>query len=290
MTVPIGDARIDTLRALLTDESVTRYAANVGRLPTLPDTYQALSRAAADPDTSVSTFVDIVQSDPAVSIRVLQLVNSAFFGTARRTSSIPKAVSIMGVNLLKSLVLSAHICNAMDRAPSAAFSLARYQTYAIRVARLAGRLAGKSGCADDAFTAGVMLGIGQLVFALEAPEAFQEVLERVSSTGELQHDVELELLGTTHAEVGAFLLSTWGIPFPIVECVAMHLKPGAVGPGDCELLAYVHAADALTGIVACREPVTRLDVAFLDRAGFADHLPRWQEMAETVGEGMETPA
>jgi HD-like signal output (HDOD) protein len=282
MTAVNHDSRIETLRSILTDESVTRYAANICRLPTLPETYQALNRAAADPSTSVMTFVDIIQNDPSVSIRVLQLVNSSFFGVARRTSSIPKAVSIMGINLLKSLVLSAHICNAMDRAPMASFSLTRYQTYAIRVARLARRLAGTRVAADDAFTAGVMLGIGQLVFALEVPNDFKEVLRRVALTGELQHEVEREILGTTHAEVGAFLLSTWGIPFPLVECVALHRRPSTVGPGDCELLALVHAANALTGIVACREPESQLDIDFITRAGLLEDLPRWREIAETV--------
>jgi hypothetical protein len=85
--------------------------------------------------------------------------------------------------------------------------------------------------------------------------------------------------------VGALLLSNWGIPFTIVECVALHLRPSAVGPGSCELLALVHAADALTGIIACREAESRLDLQFLSRAGLIDEVPRWRRLAETAGEG-----
>jgi len=278
MNQPGNAPRVEYLRALLTDAAVTRYTANVSNLPTLPGTYTALSRAASDPNTSVATIAEIVESDPVVSVRLLQLVNSAFFGLTQRTSS------IMGTNLLKSLVLSTHMCNAMERAPTRSFSVSRYQTYAIRVARLARRLAGARESADDAFTAGIMLGVGQLVLALQAPELFERVLQRVASTGELQYEVERELMGTTHAETGAFLLSSWGIPFPIVECVALHLKPGQVGEGDCELLGFVHAADALTGIVACREPESRLDLAFLQRAGLIEQLPRWRRMAEAASE------
>jgi HD-like signal output (HDOD) protein len=281
----MNDQRIEELRVTLADPAVGRYAGNVSDLPSLPETYTALSRAASDPKTSVGTIADIIESDPVISVRLLQLVNSAFFGMTQRTSSIPKAVSIMGTNLLKSLVLSAHMCNAIERFPTRSFSMSRYQQYAIRVARLARRMAGSRACADDAFTAGIMLGIGQLVFALKAPELFERVLQRVATTGELQHNVELELMGTTRAEVGALLLSNWGIPFTIVECVALHLRPSAVGPGSCELLALVHAADALTGIIACREAESRLDLQFLSRAGLIDEVPRWRRLAETAGEG-----
>jgi HD-like signal output (HDOD) protein len=249
-------------------------------LPSLPETYLALCRAASDPLSSVSEITRIIEMDPAISVRLLQLVNSAFFGVARRTTSIPKAVSILGTNLLKSLVLSAHMCNAMELHPTRSFSMSAYQNYAIRVGRLARRLAGSTGLGDDAFTAGMMLGIGQIVLALQEPALFEQVLGRVALSSESQHQVERELMGTTHSEIGAFVLSTWGIPFSIVESVAFSYCPNLVGPGDCKLIALVHAAEALTGIVECNEPEDKLDQAFLVRAGFAAELPQWRRLAE----------
>ena len=104
--------------------------------------------------------------------------------------------------------------------------------------------------------------------------------ERVADTGEIQHRVEKEILGASHAETGAFILSTWGIPFPIVECVALQFRPSEVGPGNVELLAIVHAANALSCIILCREPQDQLDLQFLARAGVIGELPRWRALAE----------
>lgn len=270
--------RREALNEILADGKVSRLASGVATLPAVPGTYVALSRAAADPNTGIDEITRIIESDPVISLRLLQLVNSAFFGMAQRTASIPKAVSIMGTNLLKSFVASAHMCNALELVPIRAFSMPIYQTYAFGLARLARRLAGARPIADDAFTAGMMLGVGKIVFALQMPALFEQVLERVAETGEVQHRVERELLGTTHAEAGAFLLSTWGIPFPIVECVAFQFHPSEVGAGDCELLALVHAADALTGIITCGEPEEQLDLGILERAGMLAELPAWRRL------------
>jgi hypothetical protein len=79
-------------------------------------------------------------------------------------------------------------------------------------------------------------------------------------------------------------LSTWGIPFSIVESVAFHYCPSRVGAGDCRLLALVHAAAALTGIVECNEPEDKLDQEFIARAGFAAELPHWRRLAEGARE------
>ena len=280
--MPVTDKqrREETLREILADEVVCRIAGTMESLPTLPETYHALSRAAADPRSSASEITRIIEMDPAISVRLLQLVNSAFFGVARRTASIPRAVNILGTNLLKTLVLSAHMCNAMELQPTRSFSLSAYQSYAIRVGRLAQRLAGSTGLGDDAFTAGMMLGVGQIVLALQEADLFEQVLTRIALSNESQHEVEQALIGTTHSEVGAFVLSTWGIPFSIVESVAFHYRPERVGTVDCQLLAIVHAAAALTGIIKCGEPEESLNGDFLTRAGFGAELPHWRRLAE----------
>ena len=277
-----NEARIKNLQAILAEDAVRQLADGVTMLATLPETYLALSRAANDAHSSAAEIARIVERDPAVSARLLQLVNSTFFGISKRTSSIQKAVNMLGTHLLKSLVLSAHMSSAIDLAPTRFFSMPRYQSYSIRVARLARLFAGARESADEAFTAGIMSGIGQIVFALRAPKQFEKVLARVAATGELQQDVEREVFGTSHAEVGAYLLSTWGIPFEIVECVALHQRPRDAGAGDCELLALVHAAGALARIVICHEPESQLDLDFLARAGMVVEVPKWRRMTETA--------
>jgi HD-like signal output (HDOD) protein len=284
MKTPLNTLRSQQMREILGNEVVRRIAGGVDKLPSLPETYSALCRAASDPKPDISEIARLIALDPAISLRVLQLVNSAFFGLTKRIMSVQKAVEVLGPDMLKGLILSAQIGSAQEMQPTPSFSMSVFQSYSNRVGRLARTFAGDSALADDAFTAGTMLGVGQVVLALREPAIFERVLHRIAETGESQYKVELELLGTTHAEIGAFLLSTWGLPYSIVDCVAFHYCPSRLAPGDDALLALVHAADALVGIIACREPEEKLDRAFLDRAGVLAALPRWRELAEAACE------
>lgn len=272
------DLRVRRLRELLANEPVCRIAGLVERLPALPETFNKLCLAASNPNATVAQISRVIQADPAISLRLLQLANSAFFGASQRISSIPQAVSILGTELLKSLILSIHVCNMMELVPTRSFSMQNFQAYSVRVARLARHFAPSRDVADQAFTAGLLLGVGKVVFAYRDPDRFERVLARVAETGEAQHIVEQELFGTTHAETGAFLLSIWNIPFPIVECVAFHHRPSLLESTDLELMGVVHAADALVGIEYCDDPEDNLDMAFIERAGLAGCIPQWREM------------
>lgn len=268
------------LQQIVADPAVAKLAGNLDRLPSVPSTYWALTRAANDPDTSVSDIAKIVQSDPAMSLKVLHLVNSAFFGLARRTTSIADAVALLGLDQLKGLVLATHVFGALEGRELKHFSLETFQRYSVRVGRLAKSFLKDRALAEDAFTAGILHDVGKVVLALREPEKFDAVLERVARTGEPIEGVERELLGLTHAMVGAYLLSTWEIPFPIVECVAFHHEPAKLPPTGSAVVAVVHAADALIGITCCGEPGDRLDTAFLQRAGFAAQVPEWKKKVE----------
>ena len=168
----------------------------------------------------------------------------------------------------------------MDGREPKGLSLTGLQQYSFRVARLAQRFLGARPSAHEAFTAGIVCDLGQLVLALKQRALFEQVLERVGKEGESQPDVERELLGVTHAEAGALLLSGWGLPFAIVETVAFHHDVNAVADGPVDVLAAVHAADALVGIISCGDPETALDRGFIERAGFTADLPAWRKMTE----------
>ena len=236
--------------------------------------------AASRAETTVSEISAIIQRDPAMSVKVLQLVNSSFFGLKSRVSSIAQAVSYLGVGLLKSLVLSAHVFSALDVSRCKVLSIERFQLYSIRIGRLAQRMVKSKAAGEEAFTAGVIHNVGELVLAVKRPDEFAQVLQRCEETGEPRAHVERDVFGVTHPEVGAQLLANWGIPFSIVEVAAFHHEPSRVVGGDLELLATVHCADALVGILTCGDPATTLDQAFLERAGLIQQLPRWRALVE----------
>jgi HD-like signal output (HDOD) protein len=263
----------------ISDETLQRAIDKPEALPSIPQVYHQLIAAANKPSTSLATLGSLVESDPAISLKLLQLVNTAFFGAKRQTTSVQQAVQLLGLEALKGLVLTAHVFNTVAAKRVPGFSFDHFQSYTLRVARIA-RMFVSAARADETFTAGILHDIGKLVLALCTPLKFARVVERVGLTGEPQDDVEREIIGVTHSEAGAYLMARWGIPTPIVDAVGYHHHPELAPAADLTVLAAVYAADTLTGIVMCGDPEDRLDRAFLEKAGVLDRLPRWRQLVE----------
>ncbi|MFO0556247.1 MAG: response regulator [Polyangiaceae bacterium] len=276
--------RTERLHRFVGNETVRSVVGGLDRLPSVPKTYWALMRAAGRPKTSIADLARIVESDPAMSAKVLHLINSAFFGLARRVTSIHQAVSLLGIDLLKGLVLSAHVFATFEEVKLPGFSLDLFQEYSIRIANLAKRFITTSPEREAAFTAGLVHDLGKLVVAIRFPEQFARITRRASTAPMPYHEVERAHIAATHAELGGYLLGVWGLPFEIVEAVGYHHEPMlALGPNsntDLSILAAVHTADSLFGIVTCGEPEERLDRIFLERAGLLQHLPEWRRLTE----------
>jgi HD-like signal output (HDOD) protein len=276
--------RTHDLQGILGSAAVRAVVGDLERLPSVPRTYMELTEAASDPEKGVADLAAIVLRDPAMSVKVLQIVNSAYFGLAQHMTSIQQAVVYLGSELLKGLALSASVFGAHDMRPIDGFSIERLQNDSVLSARIAKRFLGGAKVAEEAFTAALVRDIGKIVIALGLPARLADVLREARASGRPEHVVEKELLGASHAEIGAYLLGVWGLPFSIVESVAYHHTPGQVSDGPCEILAAVHAAEALlTASRALESDPAReaaLDTAFLERAGVAAELPRWRAIAD----------
>ncbi len=281
--------RAANLSRLLNDEALRSAVGRLDKLPSSAATFHELSRLASSPDTRIDDIADTVTNDPAMSAKVLQLVNSAYFGLARPSASIRHAVSYLGVDLLKGLTLTASVFAAMEDSPVAGFSIDEVQRHSLLTARLAKRFLAGGRMAESAFTAGLMHDIGKIILALGAPERTTEVLEEVRRSPRPWHVIEKERFGVTHAEVGAYLLGAWGLPYHVVEAVAYHHTPTGVEGDGVDVLAAVHVADAL---VESRnnEPdagMDTIDVAFLEATGHAGDLDAWRDVAARELEELE---
>jgi HD-like signal output (HDOD) protein len=271
------------LQALLSDDGVRRVVGAVDKLPAVPATYVALTQAVSRSNTAISDIAGLIEQDPAMLAKVLQLVNSAYFGLSHRVSSGHEAVIYLGVETLKGLTLTAHVFAAMEKVHIEGFSLDRLQRRSLLAARVARRFFSDTHKSETAFTAAILHDIGQVVLALSMPEPFAGVVAQTRSSGKPLHQVEKEMLGVTHAETGAYLLGLWGLPFPVIEAVAFHHRPSVVAAGDRQVLAAIHVADILVdagpseGNPGSEE---RIDLAFLESAGVAGELPKWRASAE----------
>ena len=205
------------LRDLLADERLRALAGSVDGLPSLPRIYGELTAVLESPDCGSGEVAAVVCRDPALAAKVLQLVNSSFFGLPRVVTSLPEAVSYLGVATLRSLVLSTEAMSLFRPAARAAgLDVDALAARTVATATEAARVAAPE-YSGDAFTAGLLSDVGILLLAAKAPDL-------------LRRD-EAEL-GFTHGGLGAYLLGLWGVAPGIVEAVAFHHETPAVAERD----------------------------------------------------------
>ena len=269
--------RICSLRDILRSEAIHELIGNLKALPATPQTFQALSEAIARPNAHAADIAQIVSADTALSVKVLQLANSAFYRRGAPVTSIQAAISYAGLEMIKSLALSACVFSALDASPTAVKRLQDLQGRSLRKAHFARMLLRESRHADEAFTAALLLDIGQAVLALSAPERFEQMMELARTSGRAWHEVEPEVFGAAHPEVGAYLLGLWGLPLDLIEAVAYHHTPSRVQHAHTSVLAAVHVADAVVDATADRPAklLDRLDASFVARTGVSRCLTAW---------------
>jgi len=280
------------------DDVLQRTVCNIETLPTLPHIYAALTRVLADPDASLADIAEILEQDVALCAKILQLVNSAFFGSPRQVAGIQNAITYLGTNMIKNLALSVEVFRTFEGCEKLpGFSFETQQRHALIAASIARRLVTEKQHAEDAFTAAILHDIGKLILATRLQEQFARVLAVAGEEGSPTHVVEKRLTGVTHAEIGGYLLGIWGLPYPMVEAVAHHHAPAGVSHKSFDVLDAVYVADLLAheytppSHESPREAKEELDIAYLKALGVEGDLPAWRaiaaEQAEISAKGLE---
>ena len=261
-TLKAAVARAFALRNFLTDPALTRLISGMESLPSLPSMYLEIMAELQSPDVSTQKVGQIISKDVGMSAKILQIVNSAFFGLPRRVADPGQAVTLLGLDTVKGLALSLQIFEGFDRRKLPGFPIDELWEHSMTVAasarKIARRESGDEKVSDDAFLAGLLHDVGKLALAENLPMRYARVLTLCEKKGTPHWQGESEVFGATHAEVGAYLLALWGLPDPIVEAVAYHHCPDECPNKAFSPLSAVHAANArrsasdaqLTGIQA----------------------------------------
>lgn len=235
------------LQELLSEDKVRALVGRIRKLPAVPQTYAKLCEVMTRPDVSAEEVAQIIGKDMVISARLLQMVNSAFFRLARRITKIEQAVTYLGFAAIRNLVMSMEVFSQFERDPRLAdFDPEKLQAHAQVVSAAVRALTVKTPLADDALLAGMLHDIGYLIFVQECPEEFLKVVEESRQSGQPLHEVERQRLGASHAQIGAYLLGIWGLPYPIIEAVAHQNRPEAVAQTDFDVLAALAVAKSLT--------------------------------------------
>lgn len=278
------------LRSLLARPEMRQLVGSSNELPSAPRTFIELSNALGNPSASARAVSAIIERDIAISARVLQLVSSAFYGLPRAVTSIGGAVAYLGVEVIKAIVLSVEVTRMFPLTQSIpGFSVDALQQHGSRVSQFAKRILGHESGSDVLLVAGLLQDSGQLVLASRAAPRFGVALSS-AATGKLPlADVEQELFGASHAEIGAYLLGLWGLPERVVSAVAHHLDPRRSGTRVFDAAAALYVANLLVvdpEVPALDEVPPRtlaLDLSFLRAVGVAHQLDDWRRMARALG-------
>ncbi len=278
--------RACAIQLLLSNREIRTSLGKIDDLPVLPRNYIALNNALVDDFANVSDIARIIEQDIGMSAKLLQIVNSAFFGVARKLASIQDAISYLGLHVIQTLVLSVEVFHTFEsKSMAAVIDLESLHRHSLLTASIAKRLSPSAEAGKDAFAAAMLHDVGKLIFATWLPELITESTEAARAMQSPLHVVEQEIYGFGHAEVGAYLLGRWGLPYPIIEAVAYHHWPGRVKQSAFDLLSAVHIADILAHeheaeLNPEEEPFASVDPDYLEGLGVADQLDRWHEIAE----------
>ena len=286
------------LRELLTDHRLKQAIARMHTLPSLPAVYHELMRELQWSDASLKGVGRIVARDMAMTAKVLQLVNSAFFGLRQHIADPVQAVIYLGLETLKALALSTQVFSQFDRAKLGHLPLKALQEHCLMVGALAKRIAETERAdrqvVDYALAAGLLHDVGKLVLAVNHPQLYDEAMLLAAEQNIHPHEMEKQVFGTSHAEVGAYLLGIWGLPNPIVEALAFHLHPADHLAREFTPLTAVHVANVLAREASPCDGLhdgTSIDMDYLARLpGMAERLPVWRAISQEAPPAPDSPA
>jgi putative nucleotidyltransferase with HDIG domain len=257
--------------------------ARIRTLPTIPTLYLEVRAALQSGHATTEEVGAIIARDMALMTKLLQLINSACFGLQREITDPAEAVGILGFETVKSVVMTIKLLAQYDKVKPVYFSIDRLWRHSREVARIAKQLVlletGDRALADAAFTAGLLHDLGKIVLAANFDEQYSGVRSLALRQEIPLWEVEADIFGATHGEVGAYLLGRWGLPLDVLEAAALHHHPSRGRSNGFTTLAAVHIANVLEseanpdkdGFVA-----PKMDEAFLAATGLMDRLDDWR--------------
>jgi putative nucleotidyltransferase with HDIG domain len=267
------------------NEAIRKLVAHLDRLPTIPALYTEMMERLRDPETCVEDVAAIVRKDPALTAKLLQLVNSAFFGLSRPMASILEAVTYLGMETIRCLMLSLSAFSRYERTQSAGVSMTEVWQHSLRTAEIARRIVHEQELpervADAAFVGGLLHDIGRLVLASNCPMEYLQVSRLAGADKLTLEEAEDQVFSCNHADVGGYLLGLWGLPPPVVDAIGRHHRPAASEDTEFTPLTAVHVANVLDWEQTPGKggfPPPTLDLPYLAGLGVQDWIPAWSAM------------
>lgn len=272
------------LQEVLSDEALAKLLSEVEALPGLPEVYNRLMAELEADNCSLEVLGGIIEQDMGMTATILKVVNSAFFGLPRKIEKPAQAVSLLGLDVIKALVLSFQLFSSFNLRRIKGFSFDLLWRHSVATGGLAKLIAQEEKLdrtgVDDAFFAGMLHDVGKLPLSAFAPDRYNGILNQVRKEDRLLWEVEIETLGTSHAEAGAYLMGLWGMPEAVISAIAFHHRPSRLPEDAFSPLTAVHAANIIEHeLIVHNQKYARpqWDTEYLSRLGLDARIPAWIE-------------
>ena len=273
-----------SMRDALANGTLKTIVTRLRTIPSLPILYNELTAALASPNTSLSQLERIIEKDIGMAAKILQLANSAFIGARSQVSSVKQAVSLIGTETIRTLAMSVHIFSRFESSSAVRAHLPSLWEHSVSVASLARQIASTENQSapvrEQSFTAGLLHDIGRAILLAELPKEYLSILAQAAADPAEVLPLEVATFGCTHAQVGAYLMSIWGLPAALVHAVALHHRPGDEARSHLSPLTAVHCADVIAAESANSLAICDgvLDTAYLERLDLTEKMALWQSL------------
>ncbi len=222
------------------DELQKKLMGMVDQMPPFPKSVHRIMTLSADINCAPKDLVQVIEHDPVITMKLLKLVNSAFFSLARSISSVRHALVYLGLNTVKNLALSIATVESLPRKKTPVFNTKHFLMHSLTTASVAQHVAKTFDIESDAtdiFVAGLLHDFGKAVLAQFATDMFAQSVQEAEQNQEPLHIAELRVIGANHAEVGGLLAEKWELPTALVACIREHHMGISSPLGDCVFVA-----------------------------------------------------
>ena len=274
--------RMQKLDGWLPSLNVQEIAGKLPRMPSPSSSYNELAAELELPAPRREVVADLLAHDPAMTAKLLQLVNSAAYGDPVDQSDPMAAFASQGLDTIKGLLRLAHQYSHFSAVQNSGFSPIKLWAHSRRVSRLAGWIAAEEqtdpALIQPAITAGLLHDIGKVAIAANLPRKFNEAQFHARASKVSIWVAEQQQFGATHSEVGGWLMCVWGLPLPVVEAVMLHHHPARQNSKRFTPLTAVHAANAIAKATSLSQAAELVDMGYLDSVKLRHRLAHWWDI------------
>jgi putative nucleotidyltransferase with HDIG domain len=228
----------------MSPELSQRLAAAVEGMPAFPKSVQRILELTRDVNSTPKDLVDVIDKDPVVTVKILKVVNSAYYSLPKQITSIGHAVVYLGFNTIKNLALSIAAIGMLPKDNPSGFDVQQYLLHSLATAGLAKQLALKVDDADpmDCFIGGLLHDFGKVVFAQFMPQEFKTALQESQANGTSLHLSLQKHIGADHFVVGAMLVEKWRFAPALIETIGHQNRENLK---DTDMIACVFGANQI---------------------------------------------